>query len=100
MVINSGRPIFSEFRGGHSAASLNCTAWKVHDRLTHRSMVDSEPNPLLPKSDRRCEERRPASGQVVMRFSNPAPLSISGSLLDISNSGFRAAHEYHGLETG
>ncbi len=42
--------------------------------------------------EKRRETRRPASGTVRVKFTNPEPLEIDGKLMDVSPSGFRMAH--------
>lgn len=51
-------------------------------------------------AEKRREPRRPASGSVRVRFSNPQPYEIQGHLIDLSASGFRMSHECIALETG
>jgi len=51
-------------------------------------------------ADRRAEDRHPADGPMKFSFDDPAPLEITGRLLDYSKSGFRAAHSYAALHTG
>jgi len=53
-----------------------------------------------PMQERRSETRRPANGPVVLSFADPLPVSVSGTLLDISSGGFRAAHGNPSLRTG
>ncbi len=50
--------------------------------------------------ERRRQERSPASGSVQLLVQDPAVAVVSGSLIDISRSGFRAAHSHSGLEKG
>jgi len=49
--------------------------------------------------EQRREPRRPAEGPVVIRFGEPAQ-QIYGHLVDVSNRGFRFAHDCATLETG
>jgi hypothetical protein len=56
-------------------------------------------NPSL-RREKRKEPRRPADGQVRVWFTIPRPFEIQGRLVDVSDSGFRMAHEYPALETG
>jgi len=51
-------------------------------------------------ADRRSEQRHPADGPMKLFFDDPAPLEITGRLLDYSKSGFRALHTYAALHTG
>lgn len=50
--------------------------------------------------ERRREPRFPASGEVRLFFADPLPLEVKGRLLDMSQSGFRAAHGFPGFQTG
>jgi hypothetical protein len=43
--------------------------------------------------DRRSAARLAGSGQIELRFANPAPSVITAELVESSTSGFRAAHE-------
>lgn len=49
--------------------------------------------------ERRKEERRPASGKVSLAVEGLPPVKISGRLLDLSPSGFSAAHDHPTLVT-
>jgi len=64
-------------------------------------MKTASQDPSMNRSpmDRRCELRQAAEGEVVLDLVVPA-VEICGSLLDVSTSGFRAAHESPLLETG
>ena len=53
-----------------------------------------------PAMERRSEVRRPASGPVELSFADPLPVTVSGTLLDISAGGFRAAHGNASLRAG
>jgi len=53
-----------------------------------------------PATERRSEIRRPASGPVALSFADPLPVTVSGTLLDISSGGFRAAHGNPSLRAG
>lgn len=50
--------------------------------------------------ERRTEPRLPARGEVVLALDGPIARIINGELLDVSRSGFRAAHSSPLLETG
>jgi hypothetical protein len=50
--------------------------------------------------DRRAEPRHNAEGQVRLTFDEPVHQEISGTLLDYSNSGFRAFHHCSDLHAG
>lgn len=54
----------------------------------------------VPGKERRAEARRPASGAVTLSFADPLPVTVSGRLLDISGSGFRATHKSPAIRTG
>src|ERR1700681_4546677 len=66
---------------------------------------------MLPKSgssapatvssdDRRIERRYRGKGSLKLSFNDPAHQEISGRLVDYSQSGFRAYHDYPALHTG
>jgi hypothetical protein len=42
--------------------------------------------------EKRRETRRAANGNVRVKFTNPEPLEIDGTLMDVSPSGFRMVH--------
>ena len=48
----------------------------------------------------RREPRRSVRGAVMVRFDNPQPFVIHGKLIDVSEGGFRMAHEYRALDAG
>jgi hypothetical protein len=50
--------------------------------------------------EKRRETRYAASGKVRVKFTNPEPLEIDGKLMDVSNSGFRMAHDCASLTSG
>ena len=50
--------------------------------------------------EKRREPRRPAHGSVEVKWSDPVPSAIRGSLVDLSPSGFRMAHACAALEAG
>jgi hypothetical protein len=51
-------------------------------------------------ANRRKEDRYKGEGEVRLFFEDPTRQEVNGSLLDYSNSGFRAAHKYCALHTG
>ncbi len=51
-------------------------------------------------AERRAEPRAPASGRIRLHSPDLAGRVISGELRDVSPHGFRAAHDYPGLESG
>ena len=51
-------------------------------------------------ADRRAESRHPVEGQLQFSFDDPSRQDINGRLMDYSNSGFRAMHDYPALHTG
>src|SRR5271169_364027 len=51
-------------------------------------------------SDHRRELRRVAHGPVTVRFGYQKASEVQGKLMDVSESGFRMAHECITLETG
>jgi len=55
--------------------------------------------PRAPQIERRRHPRTPAIGAVKLVFHDPRPIVVQGRLLDVSQSGFRAAHDSI-LETG
>jgi hypothetical protein len=52
------------------------------------------------EQDKRRETRRPASGRVLVRFTDPEPCQIDGALMDVSPSGFRMKHKNTALRSG
>jgi hypothetical protein len=50
--------------------------------------------------EKRRETRRPATGNVRVRFDNPEPLEVLGKLMDVSISGFRMVHDCASLHSG
>jgi hypothetical protein len=50
--------------------------------------------------DRRAEARHEADGEVRLSFEEPIHQEISGTLVDYSNSGFRAVHHCSDLHAG
>jgi hypothetical protein len=50
--------------------------------------------------DRRRHPRLPAAGPVVLRRVEHGPEEVKGKLLDVSESGFRAAHGCATLRSG
>ena len=51
-------------------------------------------------AERRSEPRRPARGQVFVNLTELPHVEFAGELLDVSNSGFRAAHTCRELHSG
>jgi hypothetical protein len=51
-------------------------------------------------ADRRSEHRHPAEGHLSFSFNDPSRQEVTGRLLDVSKSGFRATHSYAALPTG
>lgn len=51
-------------------------------------------------ANRRREIRSAAQGPVKLVIDSPLPCEITGTLLDFSSSGFRAAHNCHDLQRG
>jgi len=49
--------------------------------------------------DRRAERRRMAAGDVTL-WLNGSPLTVSGHLIDLAKSGFRAQHSSPTLRSG
>jgi hypothetical protein len=57
--------------------------------------------PVEPRlNDKRKEPRWPARGNVKLIVDDRAGLEIDGQLVDVSASGFRAAHTHPGLSNG
>jgi hypothetical protein len=52
------------------------------------------------RTEKRREQRRRASGTVVVRCPGPSARQIEGRLIDVSASGFRMAHAEASLEAG
>ena len=53
-----------------------------------------------PRPDRRASARIPSSGLVEITLNDPAPMTVEGELLEMSDQGFRAAHDSTALEPG
>lgn len=51
-------------------------------------------------SERRAETRRPARGEVTLWLNGSALTTVSGHLVDIAKSGFRAQHHSPALLPG
>ena len=51
-------------------------------------------------TDKRRELRRATHGAVMVRLENPQPFAIHGRLVEVSDQGFRMAHECRSLEVG
>lgn len=62
-----------------------------HSRHEHPSVYDV---------DRRVEHREPADGIVELRFVNGGAEAHTGQLVDISENGFRAIHDFERLQSG
>jgi len=50
--------------------------------------------------EKRGEDRKQARGDVQFVLEGPGAIAFEGSLLDTSNSGFRASHSHAALSTG
>lgn len=50
--------------------------------------------------EKRGEDRKHTQGDVRFALEDPVALAFEGSLLDTSNSGFRASHSHAALSTG
>ena len=50
--------------------------------------------------DKRRETRRPVTGRVVVKFSDPQPFEVDGALMDVSAGGFRMKHICNSLRSG
>ena len=53
-----------------------------------------------PKSERRREERLPRSGTIHIAFADPNPVTVEAELIEVSERGFRAAHDSRLLAPG
>ena len=53
-----------------------------------------------PKTDRRREKRKPARAKVSFILQREGSLEIEGQLIDVSQRGFRAAHQDRTLSAG
>lgn len=51
-------------------------------------------------SEKRSEERRPVTGVVRIKFTDPQPLEVDGKLMDVSAGGFRMKHHCPALRSG
>jgi hypothetical protein len=76
-------------------------------RVSGHSVLDSEAHghpssqpSSGPSGDHRRELRRAADGPVTVRFGYQRISEVQGRLVDVSESGFRMAHECITLETG
>jgi hypothetical protein len=69
----------------------------AHSTLDPRTRGDLSSNP---PSEHRREFRRAANGPVTVRFGYQKASEVQGKLVDVSESGFRMAHECITLETG
>lgn len=50
--------------------------------------------------ERRQEKRSPHSGTIEITFEDPAPITITGELIEISTHGFRVSHTAEALTPG
>ena len=50
--------------------------------------------------EKRSEVRRPGKGNVVVHWAHPLRQEIEGTLVDVSDSGFRMAHNCSALTAG
>ena len=57
-------------------------------------------SPKAAVAEQRREERRPGSGAVRVRFSDPEPREFEGRLVDVSDHGFRMSHACTDLAAG
>jgi hypothetical protein len=53
-----------------------------------------------PGVEQRREERKPASGEILLVLEGPGSLEFKGRLIDSSTSGFRATHSHAALSSG
>ena len=51
-------------------------------------------------AEQRHESRRPGKGNVVVRWSSPRAQQVEGTLVDVSDHGFRMAHACSALTAG
>jgi hypothetical protein len=58
------------------------------------------PPATISASDRRAEKRYRGKGLLKLSFDDPAHQEVSGRLVDYSDNGFRAFHDYAALHTG
>jgi hypothetical protein len=58
------------------------------------------PSHKLSPQEKRREPRRPASGTVRVRLSEPAGVEFEGQLMDVSPGGFRMSHHFTLLAAG
>ena len=52
------------------------------------------------ESERRREERLPRSGAIQIAFEDPNPMTVEAELIEVSERGFRAAHDSRLLTPG
>jgi hypothetical protein len=52
------------------------------------------------KPERRQEERSPQSGVIEISFDDPNPVTVRAELIEVSERGFRAAHDSRVLTPG
>src|ERR1051326_3727432 len=58
------------------------------------------PEAKVRMADRRSPPPPPADGELKFSFDDPSRWEVPGRLLDHSESGFRASHNYAALHTG
>ncbi len=51
-------------------------------------------------TERRRDQRSPQSGAIEIFFEDPRPVKVSADLIEISERGFRAAHDEKALAPG
>jgi len=54
----------------------------------------------VPFYEHRREPRHPAQGAVRIWWADPQPVQVEGRLIDVSENGFRMAHQYFALRAG
>ena len=62
-----------------------------------RTQPDSKPDKGGSPAERRCEERKPATGEVTIRVGDRV---INGDMVDVSPSGFRMRYFGDPLDVG
>jgi len=73
---------------------------KARDNSAGRQVAPVNEGVTGTAAEKRREPRRPAHGWVEVKWSDPVPAAIRGSLVDVSASGFRMAHACAALEAG
>ena len=66
--------------------------------LTRTAWLEDHASALGP--EQRREHRRTAAGELRLLLDDPRPLQIEGRLVDSSDHGFRAAHQFTALQAG